>query len=604
MFKKVLSVALALVLALGVLAVATSAASASDLQAAYNALPNEYNARFYNAETQAAILEARAAAEAALESADAAAVDAAYDLCAAASTLAKKTESRYIEEEDEYVNYYVNREESNAVAEISLETDAPEYLKAGDTFNVTVSLDANFIIRTMYLGFAYDKTKLEFVSDAYEDVAGLDLTSSAIQPDWAHDARGREKAGGFPDSWTPEMKAQYNILCKIVGYDAYAADFCQLNGMTKLMTLTFKVKEDVEDGEALIFLSHDFQATFDNNITGYYAYPAIKFTRAYGLTKADQVADYTGRIKRVDGVSDQQATVDQTVNFTTEQITLKIGEAPVPADYSALDAAIAKMANYNQDDYTEESWAAYAEAVADGQACDRNLTAEDQEMINALVDEINNAEAALEFKAVDNCRIISVTPVGNVKLKKYATLDVLVEGSPWKIAFINSEGKSVTMPRDYKNVVSIADNGDGTETWKVLLFVQKESENYQVFARYYDTGWDANAYKYKLDISGEIDKSFYSWEVDGEYNGAIYRGVHTVTAKTGVDVSKIQFVFNNTSATYTADNATYEDVDGVRVWTFEHNFSKVGNISYAIKVRTVATVFETVDDTIDLIVVN
>ena len=116
------------------------------------------------------------------------------------------------------------------------------------------------------------------------------------------------------------------------------------------MTLTFKVKEDVEDGEALIFLSHDFQATFDNNITGYYAYPAIKFTRAYGLTKADTVADYTGRIKRVDGVSDQQATVDQTVNFTTEQITLKIGEAPVPADYSALDAAIAKMANYNQDD--------------------------------------------------------------------------------------------------------------------------------------------------------------------------------------------------------------------------------------------------------------
>ena len=214
-------------------------------------------------------------------------------------------------------------------------------------------------------------------------------------------------------------------------------------------------------------------------------------------------------------------------------------------------------------------------------------TAEDQEMINALVDEINNAEAALEFKAVEDCAIISITPVGNVKLKEYANLDVLVKGSPWKLSFANSEGKTVTMPRDYKNVVSITDNGDGTETWRVLLFVQKESENYQVFARYYDTGWDANAYKFKLEISGSLDKSFYSWEVDGAYNGAIYVGKHTVTAKTGVDVTKIQFVYDNTSATFSADNATYEDVDGVRVWTFEHNFSKVGNISYAISCNSI-----------------
>ncbi len=605
MFKKVLSVALALVLALGVLAVAASAASASDLQTAYNALPSEYNAQFYNEETQAAILEARAAAEAALESADAAAVDAAYDLCAAASTLAKKTESRYIEEEDEYVNYYVNREESNAVAEISLETDAPEYLKAGDTFNVTVSLDANFIIRTMYLGFAYDKTKLEFVSDAYEDVAGLDLVSSAIQPDWAHDARGREKAGGFPDSWTPEMKAQYNIICKIIGADAYAANYTKLNESTKLMTLTFKVKEDVEDGEALIFLSHDLQPTFENNIMGYYAYPAIRFTRAYAENKDEMTADYTGRVKKNRDITDKQATVDQTVNFEPETITLKIGEAPVPADYSALDAAIEKMATYNQDDYTEESWGAYAAAVADGQACDRNLTAEDQEMINDLVNQINDAEAALEFKVVEDCKILSVTPVGSVKLKEYATLDVVAEGSPIKIAFINSEEQSVTLTPDHRLVVSITDNGDGTTTWRVLLFVQKETENYQVFAKYADTGWAFPGYKYKLELSGAIDKSFYSYEIDGEYNGAIYAGTHTVTAKTGVDVTKIQFVYGeNKTITISANNATFEDVDGVREWTFELNFVKLGTTNYDIRVRTAGTVFEAVDATLNVIVVN
>lgn len=604
MFKKVLSVVLALVLALGVLAVAVSAASSADLQTAYNALPSEYNAQFYNDNTKAAILEAREAAAAALASGDAAAVDAAYAKCAAASALAKAKESRYIEEEEEYVDYFVNRAESNAFAEISLETDAAAYLKAGDTFNVTVSLDANFIIRTMYLGFAYDKTKLEFVSDAYETVAGLDFAGSAIQPDWAHDARGREKDGGFPDSWTNEMKAQYNILCKIVGYDAYASDFCQLDGMTKLMTLTFKVKEDVEDGEALIFLDHDFQATFENNIMGYYAYPAIKFTRAYGLTKADQVADHTGRTKRVDAISDQQATVDQTVIFTKDQLVLNIGEAPVPADYSALDAAIAKMAGYNQDDYTEDSWAAYAQAVSAGQACKRDLYSEDQGTIDALAKDITDAESALEFKAVEDCKVISVTNVDRVRLKEYATLDVKADGSPIKISFANSENKTVTMTRDSKFVESITDNDDGTETWRVILFVYKESENYQVFAKYSDIGWAQPGYKFKLEVTGGLDKNLYSCEINDAYNGAVYFGKNTVTVKTGIDVIKVQFVLNGSTITYSAANASYEDVDGVRVWTIEHNFAKLGNVSYAIKVRTAATVFETSDITMDAIVVR
>jgi len=599
MLKKVLSVVLALVLAMGVLFVATSAASAADLQAALNALPNEYNAQFYNESTQAAILEARAAAQAALAGEDAGAINDAYALCKSASDLAKATESRYIEEDDEYIDYFVNRDESRAVATIYLESNAPEYLKAGDTFDVTVSLDVNFIIRTMNLGFAYDKTKFEFVSDSYPSVKGLDLTSSQIMPDWAHNANGREKDGGFPDSWTKEMKDQYNIICKMIGYDAYDTEFASLDGKTLLMTLTFRVKENVEDGEALMFLDHDFQATFENNIMGYYALPAIKFTRAYGSLKDSMVADHKGVQKSVRNVADQQATVDQTVNFETETLTFNIGEAPVPADYSALDAAIAAKSQYVQDEYTEESWAAYANAIAAGEACDRNLTADDQGTIDALTAAINNAAAALEFKKVENCVIKSVTPVGKVRGASYTTLDVVVEGNPWKLSVVDPAGNTNTLTREHKNTLSITDNGNGTETWRVIVFTRTVDDNYQAFARYYDLGWVEPGFKFKLE-STPVDKAVYSYEIAGAYKGAIYLGYNTVTVKTGLDVTKVQFAIGSSTATYASG---YEDVDGVRVWTINHNFAKVGDFSYDIRVRTANTTFENSDKTIDVTVV-
>lgn len=602
MLKKVLSVVLALVLALGVLAVVSSAASASDLETALGKLPSEYNAQFYNDTTKAAILEARAAATDALASGDPEAVDAAYNLCTAARTLVDKkvTHEIYDEDEEEFYDIiqYVNRDESKAVATVAIETDAAEYLKAGDTFNVSVSLQSNFVIKTMTLGFAYDKTKLEFVSDSYEAVENL-ATDSPIQPDWAHNAKGIEKEGGFPASWTDEMKAQYNIIAKIFGQDPYSTNFCKLDEMTKLMTLTFKVKEDVEDGEALIFLSHDFQATYENNILGDYAYPALKFTRAFAQNKDEMVADTTGRIRKNRDINEQQATVGQTVNFTTEQIVLKIGEAPVPADYTALDAAIAKMATYTQDEYTEDSWAAYAAAVEAGQKCDRNLNAEDQATIDALTKAITDAEAALEFKVVEECAILSVTPVGAVKAKEYATLDVVVKGTAIKLSFVNSLNQTYTITRSNR-VLSITDNGNGTETWRITIFVKNATENYQVFAKFADIGWSQPSFKYKLDASSSIDANVYSVEIADAYKGAIYAGKHIVTVKTGVDVTKVQFVINGSSTTYTS---SYEDVGGVRVWSIEHNFARIGTLSYDVRVRTAATVFETSDKTMDVIVV-
>ena len=84
MVKKVLSVVLALVLAVGVCAVAVSASTVDDLNAIVAKLPSDYNARFYNDETSAAIANAKEVAAAALASGEQADIDNAVAVCQAA----------------------------------------------------------------------------------------------------------------------------------------------------------------------------------------------------------------------------------------------------------------------------------------------------------------------------------------------------------------------------------------------------------------------------------------------------------------------------------------------------------------------------------------
>ena len=86
MAKKVLSVVLALVIALGVCAVAVSAATTSELNEILASLPDDYNARFYNDKTVDAISAAKTAAAAAIASGSQSDIDNAYALCEAAKT--------------------------------------------------------------------------------------------------------------------------------------------------------------------------------------------------------------------------------------------------------------------------------------------------------------------------------------------------------------------------------------------------------------------------------------------------------------------------------------------------------------------------------------
>lgn len=595
MLKKVLSVVLALVLTLGVCVVAASAASAADLEELLAQLPSAYNAQFYNEDTEAVILNARAAAETALETGTG--INDAYALCEEAFDTAYTWDSIWVDAIEDYTDVCVNRDESRAVADFTYTTTATEYMKPGDTFDITISLKTNFYIMAMYTGFAYDKNVFEYVPNSItynpdiEDV--LDVENGGLSTTYGYSGKGKELDGGFPDTWTDDMKAQYGLFEKIFGYNAKGEDFFMPEEDTEIYTVTFKVKDDAAlDSEARIFVNNDLCATRENYLLGGYNYPLVEFTRAYGPKINEETADLDGIIVPAWLCCDETAASGQTINFTGADFTVKVGEPPVSLDYTALEAAIASINGYDEADWTEASWADFAAAVEAGE--EEGLKAETQEDIDAYTAAIvAKREALVEF--VQDSEIISVTEKTTPVVGTLVTLEVLVSKPATKIQFVNEDGGTETYYDGYDHVDSITNNDDGTQTWIIKKMVRTPSETYKVFPKFGKV-WDTKDYRYILKDTHDYDGTIYSIEVADEIDGVLYQGRHETVVKTGIDVIKVQFAYDGVTATYTVDNAKVEEKDGYLYWTINFNYCRIGSgLTYVLNGRTTTTAFEKSD---------
>lgn len=586
MLKKVLSVVLALVLALGVCAIAVSAATSSQLQSVLKKLPSEYNAQFYNDDTKAQILEARAAAEAALESGITAEITAAWNLCNDAIDAAYDGEDQYAEAIDDYMWVYTNRDESKAVADIYYSTDIDGALKEGDTFDVTISVKTNFYVRTMNIGFAYDSSKFEFVedSDTYPAAVAdiMDTTTTHVSTTWGRSTTtGAPLAGGYPDDWSADKVAQYNLLQKSFIYKT--GSFFYPAEKTDVITLTMKVKDGaltgVDSAEAKIFADNELCATVDNYLLGSYEKPLFFFTRAYAPTTDETVADMEGTQKMAKKVTDEQATCGQTFNFHDADMTIALGETVTPLDYTALEAAVASIAGYKAADWTDASWKAFADAVDAGNDELTDKTAATQEEIDAFTSAIVAKREALEAFVQDSL-ILDITEVTTPVVGNFTTLDVLVEVPEGKkitkLQFVNAANSTLTYARDYERVLGIKDNGDGTETWTIKIMVYKVSETYNVFPKV-DSVWSTKGYRYILADTHEYDGNIYSYEIPDAKDARIKLGRHDIIVETGIDVTKVQVAYWGTTATFTANNSTFVEKDGRLFWTINFNFCKCGD---------------------------
>lgn len=593
MAKKVLSVVLALVIALGVCAVAVSAATTSDLNEILASLPDDYNARFYNDKTVDAITAAKTAAAAAIASGSQSDIDNAYALCEAAKTLVEEKGQYYapdpmIPGAGEYKDYPINRDESKAHAYYQWSTDASKYLKAGDTFTLTIKLKTDFYISSMYLGFAYDATKFEIIDAKSSDAILQSLMSNGFNYKWGRSVVDDSILEEYwPSSWTDAMKEQYNQFCVSYSTNTTDNDIWMPTDFQDAVTVTFKVLDDVTDGTGKIYMSEEFTTPFFSEDVAY-TQPSTRFDRASGYKHADFI------------LPDECASYDQTISFP-EAIELSIGEAPALADYTALDAAIASIADYIESDYTAASWKAFADAVDEGKALDRNLTADEQLIVDNAANAIIEAREALEFQQAEDCVIVSIVPSAPVQLGDKTVLDITVEGNPTKLRFVNKDLNTWTYDREHASVISIEDNGNGTETWKLRFNVYADKSIYNVYAKFAGEGWVEPAYKFALKTNyASDDKNVYSYEIDECYDGVMYNGVHKLTVVTGAGVYKVQLYKGGNTLTYSASNATVDYVNGNKVWTINVNFAELGDQAYSIRVRTTQSAFEFSDKTINV----
>ena len=281
---------------------------------------------------------------------------------------------------------------------------------------------------------------------------------------------------------------------------------------------------------------------------------------------------------------------DKSLSITGDEVTIA-GQEVVPADYTALDAAIAEYDSSAYNVYTAESWSAYVNAVDAGKALSRDLTADEQATVDAATQAIVDAKAALVLN-----NLVSANVIGTPSIGASANVEVVANGSPVAIRFVEAYGEnSFTFTRDDATITTDGSN----EIWSVKVPVTAEKASYNVFGKW---GSDYNDAGTALTIEAVegLDLSIHSIEVPdmyGSMGGKIYMGVHDVVVRTSKDVYKIQFVDpdGNTRTFCRVDFPPVEDGEEL-VWTIPFKFATLGNMNYALRTRAVNTTFALTGD--------
>lgn len=202
-------------------------------------------------------------------------------------------------------------------------------------------------------------------------------------------------------------------------------------------------------------------------------------------------------------------------------------------------------------------------------------------------DEIGTFDVEVEEivdEAVITAEIVSVD-------EKLAELDVTVNGNPDKIRFVKENGGTITLTPESANVNSVIKKDTAT-VWNVTLPVQADEQLYYVFAKF-GSQWNENFATVKVSVPAP-DISLKGFDIVDDVDGVIYQGVNKLTFTTGIGVTKIQLMKNGNTWTY-SDPSMYEDINGLRVWNINMNFTSLGEQTFDIRVRGAKTAFSAVD---------
>ena len=253
-----------------------------------------------------------------------------------------------------------------------------------------------------------------------------------------------------------------------------------------------------------------------------------------------------------------QAEVDAMAAAINDAIDNLVEKTYGPADYTAVDNAIAAFNNLNKDLYTEDSVAAVDAAIA---AVERGLDEREQARVDAMAKAINDAIDALVLKEVE-----PPVPTGAIKSITYTespfalkTYTFKIEGRVNGVRFLyDNNSKTVTVYRSRTNdklkITSYDADGNvvsdldvlniAYEIWEIELALNPN--DYTVIAQtgVGSKGWESIDLGYALTVkmSSSDDKviSATPEKTECKVGEAI-----NITAVTGKDVIKVQFIVDD-----------------------------------------------------------
>lgn len=481
-----------------------------------------------------------------------------------------------------------------------VERENLSYAQAGDKITLRTYIKSNFLAFNIDVGVIYEFGKVTFD----EDEGITQLFGGA----WAQVGNDLSDYGmvGTKDyrayRWPVSLRNQDAYNTYKMAKAEYATDVTmtsyplaeKFDEYTPIADFHFIVNNGIEDGTTINFFNVEDSSAMISELETYDTHGETV------LVRADRALSSVCAHEKPDGY----AHFDHI--WTFENATLTAGEEPVavPADYTALEAAInAFDAAANEADYTAATWAAYADAAAEGKAVPADLLADDQDIIDDAAAAITAAAGALAKNEVKSAAV-----VGNPVIGANATVNVKVDGAPSKIVL--NDGTD-TLSFTAQNAI-VNDNGDGTQTWTIEVFADSESKDYDVYAKYANLTETPVSFTLTASPASEFDLSIHSIIIPDMYpdalnGGSIIKGKHTIIIKTSTDVCKIQFVDPKgtieSGSTYTYDvknsagNCSYTDENGERTWTITHSFN-LGTWSLPIRTRAESTTFATTGDAI------
>ena len=256
---------------------------------------------------------------------------------------------------------------------------------------------------------------------------------------------------------------------------------------------------------------------------------------------------------------------------------------PQFVSYEKLEAAIAEFGATPEVEfyYTPESYATWLDAFVAAEEANNNrpeplpaANDNNQAAIDALADALEKAYNELEAAV---CHVISVTPLQEVyDIGDKINFAVLVEGSAAKVQLIKESGVTSTYTRDHSLVVSVTDNGDGTETWIITRPIFEDVYTEYAKAKM-GKNWDTGVVAYDLECKGEdADVKSVTVTLNDEVVDTVLRtDVPTLTIVTGPAAIRVRLIDPVTGGTLTYKTPTTVNEDGTKVWVIVKQYYQV-----------------------------